>query len=53
MLLSGISFVIKANVPTHENVVLIILSSSLWSDGSFHMHSLDMTLGARIRRVFM
>ena len=53
MLLSGISFVIKANVPTHENVVLITLSSSLESGGSFYMHILDMAFGARIRRVFI
>ena len=53
MLLSGISFVTKANVPTHENVVLITLSSSLGSGGPFHMHRLDMALGARIRRVLM
>ena len=53
MLLSGISFTIEANVPTHDNVVLITLSSSLGSSGPFYMHSIDMALGARIRRVFI
>ena len=53
MLLSGISFVIETNLPTHDNVVLITLLSSLGLGGSFHMHRLDMALGACIRKVFM